>query len=200
MRAFKTVAPLHIGLVVLASIALVGCASSVAAPGLGTVPALTALPAEALPGHAAKVVELDATLVASDAVQPQELQVLLEDAGFVGGRQRTFSNGGSPPRRLLARVLQFGDAAGATAYLGWLREHASDVIGTAAPAPAPDLPEAFLAHRVPSGCCHQEVPIFLAAWRRGSTVLSLQVAGAAVTRADVPGLASAFDRAIAAEP
>lgn len=148
------------------------------------------------PGRPAALVELDAARMASDAVHPQELEAVLGGAGFVGGRERTFSDAGPPPARVLARVMQFGDADGATTYLSWLRGHAAGLIGDSEPQPAPELLEAFLVHTLPNACCPKNVPIFLTAWRRGAAVLSLEVAGAAVTRQDVLDLAPTFDHAM----
>jgi hypothetical protein len=154
------------------------------------------VPGDALPGHAASVVELDAARVASDAVHPQEFEAVLEGAGFVGARERTFSDPGPPPHRVQARVMQFGDVEGATVYLNWLRGHSDELIGDVETQPAPKLLEAFLVHTLPNACCPKNVPIFLTAWRSGAAVLSLEVAGAAVTRQNVLDLAPAFDRAM----
>lgn len=174
-------------LTLVASLALSGCGSNAAIP---------TVPGDALPGHAASVVELDAARVASDAVHPQELESVLGDAGFVGGRERTFSDPGPPPHRVQARVMQFGDVEGATTYLDWLRGHTPELIGDVEPQPAPQLLEAFLVHTLPNACCPKNVPIYLTAWRSGAAVFSLEVAGAAVTRQDVLDLAPAFDLAM----
>ena len=43
----------------------------------------------------------------------------------------------------------------------------------------------------PDGCCHNDVPVYLAAWQRGSSVLYLHVGGRrANTRAFVELIAS----------
>ncbi|MEP7033459.1 MAG: hypothetical protein ABI879_05715 [Actinomycetota bacterium] len=175
---------------------VVALAVAVTLSACGSNAAVPTVPGDALPGHAASVVELDASLVASDAVHPQELETVLGDAGFVGGRERTFSDPGPPPHRVQARVMQFGDVEGATAYLTWLRGHSSELIGHVKPQSAPELLDAFLVQTVPNACCPKNVPIFLTAWRSGAAVLSLEVAGAAVTRQDVLDLAPAFDHAM----
>jgi hypothetical protein len=176
------------GVVALAvSVTLSACGSNVAVP---------TVPGDALPGHAASVVELDASLVASDAVHPQELETVLGDAGFVGGQERTFSDPGPPPHRATARVMQFDDVQGATAYLTWLRGHTAELIGDAKPQPAPALLDAFLVHTLPNACCPKDTAIFLTAWRSGATVLSLELSGAAVTRQDALDLAPEFDHAM----
>jgi hypothetical protein len=171
-------------------------AAALALSGCGSHASIPSGPADALPGHAASVVELDAARVASDAVHPQELETVLGDAGFVGGRERTFSYPGPPPHRATARVMQFDDVGGATTYLTWLRGHTAELIGDAEPQPAPALLDAFLVHTLPNACCPKDAPIFLTAWRSGAAVLSLEVAGAAVTRQDVLDLAPEFDHAM----
>lgn len=174
-------------LAVAASLALSGCGSRASIP---------TVPADALPGHPASVIELDAARVASDAVHPQELETVLGDAGFVGGRERTFSDPGPPPHRATARVMQFGDVQGATTYLTWLRGHTAELIGDAEPQPPPGLLDAFLVHTLPNACCPKDTAIFLTAWRSGATVLSLELSGATVTRQDVLKLAPEFDHAM----
>jgi hypothetical protein len=186
MTGSWAVAP-SIGLVLAASLALSGCGSNSVVP---------TVPDDALPGHAASLVELDSTRVASDAVHPKELEAVLGDTGFVGGRERTFSDPGPPPSRVLARVMQFGDVDGAAAYLEWLRGHAAELIGDSHQQPAPELFGAFLARTLPNACCPKNVPIFLTAWRRGARVLSLEGAGADVTRQDMLDLIPTFDRAM----
>jgi hypothetical protein len=174
-------------LALAASLALAGCGSHASIP---------TVPADALPGHAASVIELDAARVASDAVHPQDLESVLGDAGFVGGRERTFSDPGPPPHRATARVMQFDDVQGATTYLAWLRGHSAELIGDAEPQPPPALLGAFLVHTLPNACCPKDTTIFLTAWRSGATVLSLELSGAAVTRQDVLDLAPEFDLAM----
>jgi hypothetical protein len=171
-------------------------AAALALSGCGSHASIPSVPADALPGQPASVVELDAARVASDAVHPQELETVLGDAGFVGGRERTFSDPGPPPHRATARVMQFDDIQGATTYLAWLRWHTAELIGDAEPQPAPALLDAFLVHTLPNACCPKDAPIFLTAWRSGAAVLSLELSGAAVTRQDVLDLAPELDRAM----
>jgi len=174
-------------LALVAALTLSGCGSHASIPSV---------PADALPGNPASVVELDAARVASDAVHPQEVETVLGDAGFVGGQERTFSYPGPPPHRATARVMQFDDVQGATTYLTWLRGHTAELIGDAEAQPAPALLDAFLVHTLPNACCPKDAPIFLTAWRSGAAVLSLEIAGATVTRQDVLDLAPEFDQAM----
>jgi hypothetical protein len=157
------------------------------------------VPADALPGEGGEIVPLDTDLIVRDAIDAAELESLLEGAGFAGGTQRTFSQTqGTRPQRSLARILAFGDPAGARAYVAWLEEHLDEVIGTAELLEPPAVDgEAFLAISEPDCLCPKAADVYLAAWARGSTVLTLEVGGKGVRIADVQKLAVAFDRAVA---
>jgi hypothetical protein len=176
----------------LATLTLVtaACGSGVAAPD--------PVPADALPGKAGEVIELDANFVAGDAIDFAELESILEDAGFAGGTQRVFSQSEvGRPQRSLARVLSFGDEAGAQAYLGWLEDHLDEVIGTAELLDTPEVPgAAFLAISQPECLCPKATPVYLAAWAKGSTVLTLEVGGKGVRSADVHELVTTLDGSV----
>lgn len=156
------------------------------------------VPADALPGEPGEVVELDAAIVAGDAIDFAALEDLLEDAGFAGGTQRVFSQSEGPrQQRSLARMLAFSDADGARRYLDWLQDHMDEVIGTSELLDPPDVQgAAFLA--VSSGDCDCPKPteVFLAAWRKGSTVLSLEVGGEGVAPQDVQALVTQLDEGV----
>lgn len=154
------------------------------------------LPPAALPGTAGPLDELDAEIVSADAMDPAELIAVLDDAGFVTGRQRVWTDE-KQERRALVRALTFDTPGGADVYLGWLRAHTFDVIGGAeelAPLAVPS--PSFLTVHEPGGCCPKEGRIFLAAWREGSVVLSLEVGGRNVGRRDAQEFASALDAAV----
>ena len=182
----------NIGLRMLLVATLAGCGGGTDAPHR--------VPADALPGEGGAVVPIDADRIARDAIDAPELEGLLEDAGFAGGTERAFSQTqGSRPQRSLARILTFGDPAGARAYLAWLEEHLDEVIGTAELLEPPAVEgEAFLAISEPECLCPKATDVYLAAWARGSTVLTLEVGGKGVQTADVRELMVAFDRAVAA--
>ena len=172
---------------------LVGaCGSGAAAPD--------PIPADALPGEPGEVVELDPTFVAGDAIDDAALEDLLEDAGFAGGTQRVFAQSeGRRKQRSLARVLAFSDADGAERYLDWLEEHVDEVIGTAELLDPPDVPGArFLAVSSGACACPKPTEVYLAAWRDGSTVFTLEVGGEGVDPDDVGALAAELDEGIAA--
>jgi hypothetical protein len=178
---------------------VLAAASALAACGTGATPP-EPVSADALPGEAGKVVELDTTVVASDAIDFEELGSLLDDAGFEGGTQRTFSQAeGARLQRSLARVLAFDDAEGAQRYLGWLEEHLDEVIGTSELLDPPALPGiAFFAFAPPGDCCPKATNVYLVAWRKGSKVLTLEVGGNGVNEAAVAQLASTLDTSVPA--
>jgi hypothetical protein len=158
---------------------------------------LDPIPATALPGHPADPIDLDAGSVAVDAVDIAGLEALLDEAGFIGGTQRQFSRVRGGRRRILARVLSFETREGAAAYAAWLRDHADEVIGDAAPNARLRAPShgVVLVHE-PNPCCHNETRMFLAMWRRGSTVVTIQIAGEGARESDVPDLLARLDAAV----
>lgn len=187
----------------LLAAALLGSACSTEQPTSGPPPATTPpvvlepIPATALPGHPADPIDLDAGSVAMDAVDVAGLETLLGEAGFVGGTQRQFSRVRGGRRRIVARVLSFETPGGATAYVAWLRNHADEVIGDAAPNADLDTPRGGIVfvHR-PDPCCHNETRYFLAMWNVGSRVVTTEIAGEGARASDVPDLLSQLDAAV----
>ena len=184
--------------------ALIGsaCATdqpTISAPSRTTGPAhvLQPIPSTALPGNSADPTDLDASSIASDAVDVAALEALLDQAGFVGGTQRQFSRVHGGRRRILARVLTFETPEGASTYVGWLREHGDEVIGKAASSADLQVPRhgVVLVHE-PNPCCHNETRMFLAMWHQGSTVVTIQIAGEGARETDVPKLLSQLDAAV----
>ena len=163
----------------------------------GPAHVLEPIPPTALPGNSADPTDLDAASIASDAVHVAALETLLDDAGFVGGTQRQFSRVRGGRRRILARVLSFESPEGAAAYVAWLRVHADEVIGDAAPNAGLRAPShgVVLVHE-PNPCCHNETRMFLAMWHRGSTAVTIQIAGEGARESDVPDLLSRLDAAV----
>ncbi len=160
------------------------------------LPGAPNLPADTLPGRPSRVSTIDEAALARDAVQPVPLAELLHDSGFIVGSERSFSLGAGRVRSAIARVLLFEDPEGATRYLDWLGGHATDVLGTATREVPPDLTGSLLFLHEPTGCCHAETSMFLAAWQRGPRVLSLLAVGPRVSRRAVAALASRFDSTV----
>ncbi len=190
---------LGVGMTFVLSVA-VACASETSVEDPAAAPVaepLDPIPAAALPGSPAKALELDGADLAADAIDAANLELLLEDAGFVAGTERRFSETAHGRRRATARVLAFETAAGAQRYVEWLTDHVQELIGDAkvvrdAGAPA----GAVVFVHEPSGCCHLETRLFLGAWRRGATVITLKLAGQGVHLATMTGFASRLDAAV----
>jgi hypothetical protein len=184
--------------------ALIGSACATEQPTISAPPGTTGpahvlqpIPPTALPGNSADPADLDASSIASDAVDVAALETLLDQAGFVGGTQRQFSRVHGGRRRILARVLAFETSLGASTYFAWLRDHGDEVIGKAAPSADLSVPRhgVVLVHQ-PNPCCHNETRMFLAMWHEGSTVVTIQIAGEGARETDVPELLSQLDAAV----
>ena len=176
------------------AIVLVGCAGASIPdpprPVSGTPPVV--LPASVLPRMTSDATSVDVDSLANEVVHPDELRALLDRAGFVSAAQRSFGGGTGVFSRVLARGLTFETDSGAAAFVGWFGDNAPEEIVTARriyPAGVPDGVAVF--RHVPDGCCHNDVPAYLAAWQRGRSVLFLHVGGRrANTRAFVELIAS----------
>jgi hypothetical protein len=140
---------------------------------------------------------VDLGQLANEVAHPDELRAVLSEAGFASAAQRSFGGGTGAFSRVLARRLAFETDAGAAAFLEWFGENAHEEIITAeriAPGGVPD--EAVVFEHEPDACCHNDVPVYLAAWPRGETVLYLHVGGRrASTRAFVR-LIESYDRKV----
>lgn len=136
------------------------------------------LPASALPRMTSEGSSVDAERLANEVAHPDALRTVLDDAGFASGAQRSFGAGPGAFSRVVARGLTFASDEGAASYVAWFRAHAGEEILTSRLIEADGVPDgAVVLHHEPDGCCHNDVPVFLAAWQRGSTVLSLHAGG-----------------------
>lgn len=167
-------------------------------PGAGSSDVvLKAIPEGALPGNPARILELDLAALAADAIDAASLETLLVNAGFVAGTERRFSQTAAGRRRATARVLAFETAAGAERYVAWLADHVQELIGDAQLVQVAQTPAgAVVFVHEPSGCCHLETRLFLGAWRRGPTVITLKLAGQGVRLGTMVGFASRLDAAV----
>jgi hypothetical protein len=156
-------------------VAAAGCGSDERAAPPSPPPTL---PASALPQLDASERVLGEKTLADEAFQPDELASLLDDAGYLTGREREFSGKSPTFDHVVARTLVFEDPDGAESYLGWLRQHPDEVLGDAVPAKIVPPGASGVAYElVRCGTCKKELPTYLAGWRRGSTVLWLLAAG-----------------------
>lgn len=185
---------------VLVACVLVACAGSPTAvdgPGSSPRPATLVLPASALPRMTSDASPVDVDRLANEVVHPDELRSLLGEAGFTAGAQRSFGAGTGAFSRVLARGLAFETEAGAAAFVTWFGDNAGEEVITAERISPADVPDGIVVFRhLPDGCCHNDVPVYLAAWQRGPSVLYLHVGGRrANTRAFVELIAS-YDREV----
>ena len=185
--------------VALVAFALVACSDG---PSVSGTPARAGasplvLPASALPRMTSDVSAVDVDRLANEVVHPDELLSLLGEAGFTSGAQRSFGAGTGAFSRVLSRGLAFETDAGAAAFVTWFGDNAGEEVITADRISPPDVPEGVIVFRhLPDGCCHNDVPVYLAAWQRGPSVLYLHVGGRrANTRAFVRLIAS-YDREV----
>jgi hypothetical protein len=175
---------------VVASIAfvVVGCAARHESPSLPTL---------SFPGMETERSTITLDLLASDASDPGSLASLLEDAGFHSGSERTYAGPGRRFSLAVTRLVSFDGPEGAQTYLDWLRRNPQDLIGDVESVEPLDVPRSsFVSVHLPNGCCPKEVPIYLAAWREGSTVVSLRVSGRGLERDAVDDLAARLDAAL----
>ena len=189
-----------VGVIALVACALVGCAGSPSGgdgPGSSVRPAPLVLPASALRRMTSDASTVDADRLANEVVHPDALRAVLDEAGFTAGAQRSFGAGTGAFSRVLARGLAFETDAGAAAFVTWFGDNAGEEVITAERISPPDVPDGVIVFRhLPDGCCHNDVPVYLAAWQRGPSVLYLHVGGRrANTRAFVELIAS-YDREV----
>ncbi|MGZ4132720.1 MAG: hypothetical protein ACXVWF_06715, partial [Actinomycetota bacterium] len=156
-----------------------------------------AMPTVSLPGMHHSDATLDAVGAAADAMQPQDLQTLLEGSGFLGARERTWAGMRGPFARVVVRAWVFGSPDGAANFLTWLRDQPAELIGTAQPVAGTSLPGSIeLAMHRPSGCCHEETPIYLASWQRGAVVWTIRASGPKIRTTPVVSLVTQVEQGV----
>ncbi len=182
-------------LVVLLALAVgaAGCGSDTATP-----PLPEPLPATALPDLTYRERDLERTVLAEDSFEPKELEQLLSDGGYVGGREREFTGHTDTFDRVVARTLRFEAAAGAGAYVSWVAAHTDELAGPALPPTTLGVGEDGLLFELePCPTCKKQLPTWLAVWRRGKAVGYLLVAGRGAGADRVVALVSDVDTAVA---
>jgi hypothetical protein len=125
---------------------------------------------------------VDRNTLAADALEPQALARLLDEAGYNIGLEEEYAGRTKLYAHVVSRRLEFARADGAAAYIAWLRANAADLLGRAKPSAGFDVgSDGFLTRD--AGCgCHSDFPTFLAAWRDGSIVQTLLADGPRVDR------------------
>lgn len=142
------------------------------------------IPADAVPAATTRAQHIDVSQVAGDAVDPEALRDLLEDAGFQGGTERAGSDRPRGLERVTVRALSFDGADGAERYLGWVRGHVDEILGASEstePLRVNGVGSVPVFRHIPGDCCPKASVAYLAAWRDGPIVITLEMAGPAVT-------------------
>ncbi|MEO8289708.1 MAG: MFS transporter [Gaiellaceae bacterium] len=180
----------------IAVLVVTGCGGGAQQSAGGSEPS-PAVTSSLLPDLSSRARELDRGTLAKDAFDPESLASLLADAGYVGGSEREFSGRTEIFDHVVVRTLDFGDGSGAETYLGWLEEHADEVLGPVLARSPLDLGEAgFLRELDRCVSCHAQQPTLLAGWREGSRVFTLLAAGAGVDPGSLEALAHRVDDAV----
>jgi len=181
------------------AVVLVGCAGS---PSEETAESIAADPpvvlsATALPRMTSVASSVDVDDLTNEVTHPAELRAMHGEAGFASAAQRSFGGGTGAFARVLARGLSFATETGAAAFVRWIGDHAPEEIVTAERIFPAGVPEGAAVFRhEPDGCCHNDVPAFVAAWRRGSSVLFLHAGGPRATTEAFVQLITSYDEEV----
>lgn len=182
--------------VILLGVVLAGCGGTGA-----TDPAPAVLPEplehSVLPDLASRDRDLPPDVLSADAFEQQELAAILDDAGYVGGRERELTGHTDTFDHVIARTLRFGEAEGARTYLDWIAGHAIDLVGRVRPLePLPIGEDALLLELEPCATCKKQLPTLVVGWRRGGSVGYLLASGRDVDRESVRRLVAAVDASL----
>ena len=171
------------------------CGSDPASPPATPLPTL---PESALVGYAMQTQVLDAAAIAAEVADPDAVAAALE--GMRSATERRFSSHREPEQQVIARTIRFASASQATEYIGWLEQHAADVLGAGPHNETVELAGAVAYSHDPNGCCPgKEMVWWLVAWARGTDALVLMVGGTQVRSGVVESLATSLDSEVAAD-
>ena len=154
---------------------------------------VASIPPLQLPGLHRSDALLNATDASIDAVYPEEMAAVLTDAGVIGVQERTYVGGRGAFARVVVRAWVFSSADGATTFLDWLHTKGSELIGESKTVAVAMPAGVSLALHTPSGCCHEEVPIYLGSWQRDATVWSILASGPKIHTAPVVSLVRSLE-------
>jgi hypothetical protein len=149
--------------------------------------AQAAAPPPVLPAHAVGYLpSTSRTLDAGDLAGETGVHELAHDLsqwGFVAGAERTFQGQSKRLQIVVSRTLEFRDAAGARAYVGFVRHHTTTYLGNASSA------HPLVAGRrhgwlfVAGPCaCHMASPLLIGVVSRGPRVSWLTINGPTADR------------------
>jgi hypothetical protein len=139
---------------------------------------------------------LDAVDAAADATHPDAMTPMLSGAGLVTVRERTYTGLRGAFARVVIRAWVFTSPQGAGAFLDWVEVNAThELIGEAAPIGEAPGGAIVWRHDV-TGCCHEETPIYLAAWGRGPVVWTIRASGPRIRTEPVLDLVRSIEQEV----
>jgi hypothetical protein len=141
-----------------------------------------AAPPPVLPAGAVRYLpSTSRTLDAADLARETGVHQLAGDLsrwGFVAGEERAFQGQSRMLQTVVSRTLEFRDAAGAEAYVSFIRGHTSTYLGDFARAnPLADRRRRGWLFVAAPCACHMANPLLVAVVSRGSRVTWLEVNG-----------------------
>jgi hypothetical protein len=183
---------LRTSFLLMALLALIACASP-STPSASSDMSMTATIPDLGLGHMHVTDSTDTGEQASlDATDPQAMQTTLNDAGLVGVRERVYTGGRGSYSRVVVRAWEFTSANGAGTFHDWLVTNAThSVIGEAKPVGGTGV----FVHE-PSGCCHEETPVYLSAWQKGDVVWTVVASGPRIQTPPVVQLVKRIEQAV----
>jgi hypothetical protein len=162
---------------------LAGCGGTGGAETTPQAPLPPTLRPAALPGIGHSDRRLDLGTIAGEAPQSADLARLLDQWQFVAGAQREFRGGASKDMvDVVSRTLVFRDAAGARAFVQFVRRNPSTYIGTVQVArPVADHGRQGYVLAARNCGCHRETPLILYVASSGGRVTWLMANGPKMT-------------------
>ena len=132
-----------------------------------------------LPGYVFHVTPVNATDLAADALDQPSLEALLTEAGLEAGEETRFTTRSKRLTEVVTRVLRFGSPQGAAVYLGWVKAHGADLLGS-------QVQGRKLRHtrrgRIPARTerlLYEGTFQYFVAWSRSSYAVTLRIGGPA---------------------
>ncbi len=151
------------------------------------------LPAGAIAGLASRERVLPPSVLSAEALDHAHLARLLEQSGYVTGREREFYGRTSSFSHVTSRALRFASPRGAAAYLTWAQAHTVNTVGAQRSTRTLNVGDGGIVVRARGCGCHGETPTFLATWRHGPLVLWLLASGPGADARRVDALAGRLD-------
>ena len=170
----------------VAVVIIAACAPKAPAP-----PPPPAIPELDRPGTAV-LQRVSVGAIIEQALEPVPLRALLQQAGFLAGAERSWSNRSSDVWMVTVRALRFASPEGAGRYDSWLEVHGAELIGGGVAAHPLGHMGALVRHHEPGGCCpNKDTTWYLSAWREGSVEWLVFVGGPGADRAAVSDVVEA---------